>query len=42
MAHDAEIIVREATLVRALEVGDKAPVEVLLGVDGLRGEVGEP
>ena len=39
LTHGAEIVVREAALVRALEVGDEAPAEILPGVDGLSGEV---
>ena len=42
LAHGAEVVVREAALVRALEVRDEAATELLPGADGLSGEVGEP
>ena len=42
MAHGAEVVLREAALVHALEVGDETPAEILPSVDGLSGEVGEP
>ena len=42
LAHGTEVVVHEAALVRALEVGDKAPADIFPGVDGVSGEVGEP